>query len=116
MEMMQGVKLLDTVEVMNNRINWLTFWIVGLLVLCGSAIFVYRMATKQHDNGWYLLLLLFALLSFGLGAVCGLLTGDQYVEEVHYKVLLEENVDMQSFLDTYEIIEQEGYILTIKEK
>lgn len=114
--MMEGVRLLDTVEVMGNTMNWLTFWIVGLLGLCGSIIFVYKMATKQHDNSWYIMLLLFAALSFGLGALCGLLTGDQYVEEVHYKVLLEENVDMQSFLDTYEIIEQEGHILTIKEK
>lgn len=98
MEMMQGVRLLDTVEVMGNTINWLTFWIVGLLLLCGSVIFVYKMATKQHDNSWYLVLILFAIVSFSMG------------------VFLEENVDMQSFLDTYEIVKQEGHILTIKEK
>lgn len=116
MEMMEGVRLLNTVEIVDNTVNWITFWIVGLLALFGSVIFVYKMATKQHDNSWYLILLLFAVLSFGVGAICGLLTGDQYVEEVHYKVLLDENVDMQSFLDTYEIIEQEGHILTIKER
>ena len=113
---MDGVKVLDVVEIMDNTINWFWFGIVVVCLMAGFVALCTVLATKQNDKTWYLMLILFAVLSIAVGLIVGLATGDQYVKEFHYKVLLEENVDMQSFLDTYEIIEQEGQILTIKEK
>ena len=55
-----------------------------------------------------------------LGLVCAVLVfvGASIIAEgpeTHYQVTIEDSVPMKSFLEKYEIVDQEGQILTIRE-
>ena len=52
-----------------------------------------------------------------LGIVPAILLGDRdNVYETQYKVVVSEEVSMSEFLDTYEIVDQDGKILVVRER
>lgn len=58
--------------------------------------------------------MIFALF---IGLTSGFVLNSNPVEyETHYEVSIDENVNMQEFMDKYEIIETRGLIYTVREK
>lgn len=62
--------------------------------------------------------LLGCLVGLVIGALLGAASSTPIVEktEIQYKVTLSDEVSLNDFLERYEILEQEGKILTIVEK
>lgn len=116
---MNGVEILSSAEVASEFVfNWTAFWIVfgitsGISLIAG----IYQ--AFIGDCGWQMLL--YCVLA---GVVVGTITGvgcGKTIEvpiayETHYKVLIDDSVSMNEFLDKYEILDQEGKIYTVKER
>ena len=117
---MDGVIILNEFEVVTKTVfSWESFWwgaLVGVIIGVVAAIIF-----GLQEADW-------CAFFVGLGAFCtfiGLLVGllggfvwkPQPVEyETRYEVFIDENVSMQEFMDTYEIIETRGSIYTVREK
>ena len=117
---MEGVTILNEFEVVTKTVfSGESFWwgaLIGAIVGLVLAIIL-----GLHEMDW---------LAFftGVGVYCtilavffGLLLGfvllPKPVEyETHYEVSIDENVNMQEFMDKYEIIETRGSIYTVREK
>ena len=50
------------------------------------------------------------------GTLVGRTTGDPIEYETQYKVVIDDSVSMNEFIEKYEIIDQEGKIYTVREK
>lgn len=117
---MDGVTILNEFEVVTKTVfSWESFW-WGALIGAGFGLIVAIIFGLQEGD-W-------AAFFIGLGVYCtlfGLLVGllggfvlkPKPVEyETHYEVSIDENVNMQEFMDKYEIIETRGSIYTVREK
>lgn len=116
---MTGVKILNSVEVVSEfRFNWTTFWIVTVVcfVIC---LIIYLCIIEGYEVlPWTVALIgiwIFASTIVGgfLGAVITPIP-TEYVTE--YKVYLENDVNMEEFMEKYEIIDTEGKIFTVRER
>lgn len=57
------------------------------------------------------------LIGLFVGLLCGSIFKPKPVEyETHYEVSIDETVNMQEFMNKYEIIETRGSIYTVREK
>ena len=57
------------------------------------------------------------LMGLFIGLLGGFVINPKPVEcETHYEVYVDENVNMQEFMNTYDIIETRGSIYTVREK
>ena len=117
--MIKGIEVLSQYEVATNySMNWTVFWIiVGIFVAIG---FIVSAIDIQPDGiEWFscvLIGLLTGLIGCSFGGLIGMATGDPIEFETQYKVLISDEVQMNEFLEKYEIIEQDGKIYTIREK
>ena len=50
-----------------------------------------------------------------IGIIAGGASATPVSYETHYKVTVDDSVSINEFLDTYEIIDQEGKVITVKE-
>lgn len=115
---MTGVEILATNEVaVEFAFNWTAFFICFgaifvIFVLCGIIISARLDDWKQ--------LLIGVIAGTILGALFGSLFGScletptEY--ETQYKVTISDSVPMNSFLNKYEIVDQEGKIYTVRER
>ena len=117
---MNGVTILNEFEVVTKTVfNGESFWwgaligaIIGLVV---AVIF------GLQECEWYAFFMgigvyctIFALF---VGLLGGFILKPKPVEsETHYEVSINEEVNMQEFMDKYEIIETRGSIYTVREK
>ena len=112
---MAGVEILATHEVMATTFNWYVF-IIGMIIVIGGISFL---AWKYPPGNEVIciVVILACLLVYGcLMAIIASCTGEEVPYCVEYKVQLSDGVPIADFLSTYEIIDQEGQILTIREK
>lgn len=73
----------------------------------------------RDEDSWEPLLamgLLGAILAILFGILVGGITSTPISYETQYKVIIDDSVSMNEFLDKYEIIDQEGKIYTVREK
>lgn len=116
---MDGVTILNEFEVVTRTVfNWEYFW-WGALIGAGIGLIVATIfGLRENDWGAFFI---------GLGVFCmiielivGLISGcvaPKPVEyETHYEVSINEEANMQEFMDKYEIIETRGLIYTVREK
>ena len=117
---MEGVTILNQFEVVTKTVfSWQGFWggfILGAVIAFIAAVIF---GTSEEDWSAFLfgLIVFFIVVSPLLGVVSGYKLCPEPVEyETHYEVSIDENVNMQEFMDKYEIIETRGSIYTVREK
>ena len=117
--MIEGVEILSQSEVGTNiAMNWWVFGIiVGIFVVIG---FIISAINTQPDGiewlGCIFIGLLTGLVGCLIGYIGGMVAGEPTEFETQYKVIISDEVQMNEFLEKYEIVDQEGKIYTIREK
>lgn len=110
---MEGITVLATVERMTRVFTWTAGAIVALMV-CIFLCVVIVVCTWEMDES-KLLLAILPLAMFG--ALTVTLAGYTLVEDIpYYKIMIDEEVPYSDLVEHYEVIEQEGLILTVKER
>lgn len=117
---MDGVTILNEFEVVTKTVfSWESFW-CGALV--GASIgLITAIIFGLQEREWLAFFVGLGVFCTIIGLLVGLLEGfilkPKSVEyETHYEVSIDENVNMQEFMNTYEIIETRGSIYTVREK
>lgn len=109
---------MEGVTILNEYLT--TDWIVGFVpLICGTALLILCICGavfmfKDHAVGPGIGLSFLALLSACLIMVGVFIVMDP--PETHYQVVVDDSVSMNDFNKRYEIIEQEGQIITVKER
>lgn len=117
---MSGVEILASNEVAIAWAswNWTNFWIV-IGIAFGVALFVGFIAGLSEMDitfGLIIFLMIFIVGGGILGILVGTSTGEPIEYETQYKVIIDDTVSMNEFIEKYEIVEQEGKIYTVRER
>lgn len=108
---MQGLEILTSEQIgIAYSFNTVAFFIVAIII---TGIFV---AIGIFEGEVVQMVVGGMLFGVFLGGVSGALLGEPTDYETQYKVTISDEISMAEFLEQYEIIDQEGKILTIKEK
>lgn len=110
---MSGVEILAQ-EIIYNTILPQCFTIIGLALII---LFIYLTLRCVGLGNWCLIILcstciIASFVIFGLA--CKL--NKNSIDHIEYKVIIDDSVSMNEFLDKYEILDQEGKIYTVKER
>ena len=111
--MMQGVEILAQEPIMQYDDNGLIVFLVGLGVALIAGIIV-GICTYDGQLG-----VLVGVIIVLLSVISGVITdaaSEHPTGKYKYKVTISDDVSMNEFLEKYEIVDQEGKIMTIKEK
>ena len=117
---MNGVTILNEFEVVTKTVfSWESFWWGTLIGVSIGLILAIIFGLGEVD--WLAFFIGVGVYCTLIGLLVGLLGGfvlkPKPVEyETHYEVSINENVNMQEFMDKYEIIETRGSIYTVREK
>lgn len=113
---MNGVEILAAHEIMTTTFNWYVF-VIGMGIIIGLIVLLIWKYPIGNDILVNIVLGMFCLCLFicPIGVIASF-TGEEVLDYVEYKVKLSDDVPIADFLSTYEIIGQEGQILTIREK
>ena len=117
---MNGVTILNEFEVVTKTVfSWESFW-WGILIGAGIGL-IAAIIFGLHEEDWLAFFLgvgiFCTLLALFIGLLGGFVLKRKPVEyETHYEVSINEEVNMQEFMDKYEIIETRGSIYTVREK
>ena len=115
---MEGIEVLSATQVVSKSVfNWTALWIAaGIIVVFGVFAGFLIMLTEHDYFGLVAGILGGLFLSIMLSPLIGALCSTPVEYETHYKVTIDDTVSMNEFLDTYEILGQEGKIYTVKER
>lgn len=109
---MDGVTILQTIEVAQYGWGW-NWWAI-IPIIAAIALLIVSFITFDDGGGF---------LGFFVGllvviAVDFCMDAKELPPTYQYQVLIEDNVNMNDFLDKYTIVEQQGitYIIEIKEE
>ena len=115
---MTGVEILATQEIATAwTFNWIgcfTWFGVAL----GAFIIAGGIAGVVHSDAslFGALAIVGIIFSVGIGVLVGFFDGTPTEYETQYKVTISDEVLMNDFLESYEIIDQEGKIYTVRER
>ena len=117
---MDGVTILNEFEVVTKTVfSWESFWwgaLTGAIIGVVAAV-VFGIQEADVFAFFVGLGAFCTLLGLFVGLLGGFVLAPKPVEyEKHYEVSIDENVNMQEFMNTYEIIETRGSIYTVREK
>ena len=116
---MTGVEILATEEfaVAWASWNWNNFLFVVAISFFVSVIFgVINGAVDGKRVGIIVFLSVFIIGSVLFGTIVGASTGEPTEYETQYKVIIDDTVSMNDFVDKYEIVDQDGRIYTVRER
>ena len=116
---MIGVEILNETQVVAEfGFNWTVFWIVTAVCFVICLITYLCTIWEAEVLPWTVAMIgIWIFASIMLGALFGAVVAPAPTEYVtEYKVHLENDVNMEEFIEKYEIIKQEGKILTIRER
>ena len=108
---MQRLEILNVMQVATDySFDTKLFWFVVILV----SVFFIIFGSFEGD------IFISTVCGFFVGCLIGAIVcagwGEPISYENQYKVMITDEVSMSEFLEQYEVIEQEGKILTIREK
>ena len=117
---MQGVTILNQFEVVTKTVfSWESFWwgaLIGVGVGLIAAI-IFGLFEQQWLAFFVGLGVYCTLMGSFVGLMGGWVVNPKPVEyETRYEVSINEEVNMQEFMNKYEIIETRGSIYTVREK
>ena len=120
---MEGVNILNSYEVITKYIfNWKSFWIgfaLGCIIVLLVIIAAYRGNIRDMRNDIKELitcgLIVIIIASIVIGLISGHLFSIPVDYETRHEVSINENVNMQEFMEKYEILETRGHILVVRE-
>lgn len=118
--MIDGVTILNQFEVVTEEVfSWPAFWAGVIIGVVSGLIASIVFGIAENDWEAFLITLPFFCILFAL--FFGWLAGDIVCPEptaweTHYEVSITEEVNMQEFMDKYEILETRGSIYTVREK
>ena len=116
---MTGVEILAMQEIVTEfAFNWNAFWITFSVTFGMFALFGIFLSLISYE--WSNLRFCIIVGSI-MGLFVGCTVGDKIlctptVYKTQYKVTISDEVSMNEFLEKYEIIDQEGKILTVIER
>jgi hypothetical protein len=116
---MSGVEILATEEVAIAWASWnwkgflLTVWIVFFVSIIAGIL---AGVGDDWGLGITVFLVVFIVGSALFGTLIGCTTGEPIEYETQYKVVIDDSVSMNEFLEKYEIIDQDGKIYIVREK
>ena len=119
---MSGIEILTSQEVaIEYEFNWLTFLIIFIsifIVAVISGILTYAFNKNDVTISSALIASIIIGTFFGIvvGAMCGAADRVPIKYETQYKVTISDEVKMNDFYETYEIVEQDGKIYTVRER
>lgn len=116
---MAGVEVLasEEVAVAWASWNWTNFLlVVGLCFIAGAIFGVVGGLTDGQDVGIIVFLSVFIIGGLLFGTIVGANTGKPIKYETQYKVIIDDSVSMNDFVDKYDIVKQDGKIYTVREK
>ena len=117
---MDGVTILNEFEVVTKTVfSWESFWWGALAgVIIGFVVAVIFGLTEGEWRAFFIGLITYCtFIGLLVGLKRGFMLKPKPVEyETHYEVSINEEVNMQEFMDKYEIIETRGSIYTVREK
>ena len=117
---MDGVTILNEFEVVTKTVfSWESFWIGAILGAAFAILVVELVMASDWDWSCFGLIcgIFIPIVSILFALYAGFLIAPTLVEyETHYEVSINEEVNMQEFMSTYEIIETRGSIYTVREK
>lgn len=116
----EGVTILNQFEVVTKTIfSWESFWdsvLVGVIIGFIAAV-IFGLYEQEWAAFFVGLIVYCTGLALLLGVVSGYVVEPEPIEyETQYEVSINEGVNMQEFMDKYEIIETRGSIYTVREK
>ena len=114
---MAGVEILATNEIIKNTFN-LPVFIIGMIIVIATVIFLtWKYLLCDVDRISIIIIVLTTILLFSIPvAIIANKTGEKTLDYIEYKVQLSDEVPIAEFLSTYQIIDQEEQILTIRER
>ena len=109
---MQGLEILTSVQVATDYgFNTPVFWVVAIIVI-GIAIVVGIIEMEVLSYS-----VMGVIIGLFLGVVSGGIVFSEPTEyETQYKVTISDETSMTEFLEQYDIIDQDGKIITVREK
>ena len=117
---MEGVTILNEIEVVTKTIlSWESFWTGAILGAAFAILVIVLVIASDWDWSCFGLVcgIFIPIVSILSALFAGFLIAPTPVEyEPHYEVSINEEVNMQEFMDKYEIIETRGSIYTVREK
>ena len=117
---MDGVTILNSFEVVTKIVfSWPAFWagvIIGAIISLICAI-ILGISVGEWSAFFFALLFFTLFISPFMGILSGYNICPEEVDwETHYEVSINEEVNMQEFMDKYDIVETRGSIYTVREK
>ena len=110
---MAGVEILSSETIYNTILPEYFLGIgLGAVILFAFAM-VLCFANERISLGFICIALAFG--SAIVGSLGGIYSKTN-INHIEYKVIIDDSVSMNEFLDKYEILDQEGKIYTVKEK
>ena len=113
---MTGMEILAAHEIMESTFNSYVFIIGMIIVTIGIIILTWINPIYEEKKNNIITAFMFILVFTLPVAVIAAHTGEKIPDHTEYKVQLSDEVPIAKFLSTYQIIDQEGQILTIIEK
>lgn len=117
---MEGVQILNQFEVVTKYVfGWQSFWagvLIGAIVGLVAAI-IFGITECDWEAFGYGCLFLIPIMAAFVGILSGgVLVKEPVAQETRYEVSINEEVNMQEFMNKYEIVETRGSIYTVREK
>ncbi len=117
---MNGVTVLNEFEVVTKTVfSWESFWWGALIGACIGLIaaIIFGLQEGEWSAFFFSLGAYCTIIGLFIGLMGGFVLKPKPVEyETHYEVSINETVNMQEFMDKYEILETRGSIYTVREK
>ncbi len=116
---MEGVQILNQFEVVTElAFSWSSFWIGLVIGAAGGLIGAILFGLSEADWCAFFVCCGIFIPIFGalVGGLCGCLGREPVAYETRYEVSINEEVNIQEFMDKYEILETRGSIYTVREK
>lgn len=117
---MNGIEILATEQVaVAFGFGWVLFFLLGLLlsILIGGLAWILAEEGNFSKLGTSISVCVGIAIALALAAFISEVskTGAPTEFETHYKVTISDEVSMNEFLERYEIIDQDGKILVVRE-
>lgn len=116
---MDNIVILDSYEVVTDYVfNWTAFWIVTAVCFVICLITYLCTISEVEVLPWTAAMIgIWIVASIIFGAMFGVVVApipNEY--DTEYKIYINGDIDMNEFIEKYDIIDQDGLIVTVREK